>query len=156
MKKLLLLVVVATVGVVAWRWQSNAKETPSDARLVTDRLWIDHLPRNDRDVFQAFAALSEEPMGVFQETSVWKGSYEVFRYEGHGDELRIVFPQNGDRETVRAKARTCNEGGMDYCLELSGTKRGAKRYYSRKGWEIGSLADEQAQADALAHQTPAE
>ena len=25
---------------------------------------------------------------------------------------------------------------MDYCLELTGTNRGVKKYYSRKGWEI--------------------
>jgi hypothetical protein len=41
---------------------------------------------------------------------------------------------------------------MDYCLELSGASRGVKRYYSRKGFEIGasaSVEDARALVDAL-------
>ena len=30
---------------------------------------------------------------------------------------------------------------MDFCLELDGASRGAKRYYSREGWEIGQAHD---------------
>jgi hypothetical protein len=151
MKKLLVLVVVSAVGVGAWRWHSTPADSGSDAHLVQDRIWIDHVPKNDRDTFQVFLALTEQPVGIYQKTSAWQGSFEIFRYEMHGGELRVIFPQNGDRETVRAKARTCSEAGMDYCLELSGGTRGAKRYYSRKGWEVGSLADEQTKLDELAH-----
>jgi hypothetical protein len=150
MKKLILLAVVAVVGVGVYRWQTRSAEVPGDASLIQDRLWVDHMPRSERDSINIFAALTEQPVGVFQETSVWSGKYELFRYEAHGEELRIVFPQNGDNEKVRAKARRCNEGGMDYCLELSGSSRGVKRYYSREGWEIGSLADEEAKARELA------
>ena len=149
MKKLLVLVVVSAVGVGAWRWHSTSAVSTSDAKLVQDRIWVDHVPKNDRDVFNVFLALTEQPFGIFQQTSAWKGSHEIFRYEANDGELRLVFPQNGDKETVRAKARTCNEGGMDYCLELSGSSRGVKRYYSRKGWEIDSLAGEQTKIDEI-------
>jgi hypothetical protein len=30
---------------------------------------------------------------------------------------------------------------MDYCLEIEGASRGVKRYYSREGWEVGSVRD---------------
>ena len=91
---------------------------------------------------RVFAAISEHSVGVFQATSQWRGAYEAFRYEASGGEMRLVFPQSGDRETVRVKARRCNEQGMDFCLELDGASRGAKRYYSREGWEInGSNVD---------------
>jgi hypothetical protein len=73
----------------------------------------------------------------------------LLRYEGSGGELRLVFPQTGDRETVRAKARRCDEGGMDFCLELDGASRGVKRYYSREGWEIGGNHDLDAIARRL-------
>jgi hypothetical protein len=150
MKKLLVLLMVSAVGVVAWKWRGGADAEPTNAKLVVDRLWIDHVPTSDRDTFQLFAALTEDPVGVFQQSSVWQGSYELFRYESQGEEYRMVFPQNGDKDTVRAKARACKEAGMDYCLELSGTSRGAKRYFSRKGWELRSVADEQALAAELA------
>ena len=115
-----------------------------DAELVTNRLWVDHIPRNDRDMAQVFAAITEEPLGVFQAASQWKRQAELFRYEAHGEEFRLVFPQNGDREKVVMKASRCNEAGMDYCLEVRGASRGVKQYYSRKGWEIDSMSELQS------------
>ena len=60
-----------------------------------------------------------------------------------------MYPQSGDKERITAKARPCDDRDMDYCLELDGGSHGVKKYYSRKGWEIGSLADEQAKVREL-------
>ena len=140
MKKAVLLVIAVVVTVVSlWSWKHAAR--PGENRLVADRIWIDHIPRGERDTFRVFALVSEHSIGVFQATSQWRGAYEAFRYEAGGGELRLVFPQTGDRESVRAKARRCSEQGMDFCLELDGASRGAKRYYSREGWEIGGGHD---------------
>lgn len=142
MKKFVLLMILGTAAMASiWSWQRPDHEVELDRRLIADRLWIDHIPRNDKDVIHLFAMLSEQSAGVFQATSQWRGNYEVFRYEAQGGELRLVYPQTGDRETARAKARRCNEGGMDFCLELEGASRGVKKYYSRKGWEIDGAPD---------------
>ena len=152
MKKSLLVLIVAGIAVMGvWKLRTDHRVESDDDKLLTDRIWIDHMPRNDRDVIQVFLAITDQPMGIFQAASQWKGSYELFRYEAQGDEMRIVFPQTGDREKVTAKARRCNERGMDYCLEMSGASRGVKRYYSRKGWEVGAdlrpdQLDDQVQA----------
>ena len=74
----------------------------------------------------------------------------MFRYEQHGNELRMLFPQTGTRDRVKAKATECDRGGMDYCLELQGASHGVKRYYSREGWEIGSIRDVNTLARTLA------
>ncbi|HEY1556673.1 MAG TPA: hypothetical protein VGF94_17680 [Kofleriaceae bacterium] len=153
MRKLVLVVVIAGLGFGAWKWhaRATARATHGEAKLVQNRLWIDHVPKNDRDTFQVFATLSDEGIGIFQATSAWKGGYEAFQYEANGDELRAVYPQTGDKEKLHATARRCNDGGMDYCLELSGSSRGVQKYYSLEGWELDSLADEQAQVRALEH-----
>ncbi|MGE0549077.1 MAG: hypothetical protein AB7O24_18925 [Kofleriaceae bacterium] len=152
MKKAILAVgLAATASYGAWRWWSSEPAT-ADANLTLNRVWIDHIPRNDRDMIQIFVAITEEPIGVFQQTSQWKMSAELFTYEAHGNEIRAVFPQNGDREKISAKATRCNENGMDFCLELSNATRGVKRYFSRKGWEIegaSTLDDIQHRADKL-------
>src|SRR5688572_2572817 len=98
-KALLAMVAVTCAGVGVYRWQSDApaKATATDDDLITDRLWIDHLPRNDKDMIQIFAAITEEPVGIFQATSQWKGEFELFRYEKSGNELRVVFPQTGTK-----------------------------------------------------------
>jgi len=142
MRKTILVVVVISIAVVAvWR---SAQPGPSAARpdrLLLDRIWIDHIPRTDKDTMQAFIAISEDTRGVFSASSQWRGSYELFRYEARGAELRIVYPQTGEREAVRATARRCAERDMDFCLEIKGASRGVKNYYSRKGWEIEHARD---------------
>src|SRR5262245_23383620 len=98
MKKLLVMAVIATAGYGVYRWRKHeAPVVKHDKSLVKDRLWIDHMPRSERDTIQAFAALSEQPVGVFQSASMWKGAYELFRYESNGEEFRIVYPQSGER-----------------------------------------------------------
>jgi hypothetical protein len=143
-KPLLTLALLGTLSYGAYRmFGSESKPAPvaqaaETEQLTLDRIWIDHIPRNERDTIQVFAAITEEPFGVFQAASQWKGAYEMFRYEAHGDELRVLYPQNNDRETVKHSARRCNEGSFDFCLELKGG-RGVKKYYSRKGWEIENV-----------------
>ena len=138
MKKLVLLVILGTVATASvWSWKRTSEPVATDNKLIADRIWLDHLPRNDRDTVNVFAMLSEHSVGVFQATSQWRGNFEVFRYEASGGELRMVFPQTGDREKARTKARRCNEGQMDFCLEIDGASKGVKKYYSREGWELG-------------------
>ena len=144
MKKLALLSIVAAAVYGGYRMRPHHH---ADKSLVHDRIWIDHMPRGERDTFQAFLLVSDQSVGVFQATSAWKGQYEAFRFEQAGDEVRAVYPQTGDRERFTVKARECREQGMDYCLELDGGTRGVKRYYSRKGWEIdGAARPEQLRA----------
>jgi hypothetical protein len=138
MKKSLALVVVASVAVVSvWSLKRAGEPAVAANRLLADRIWIDHIPRSDKDTINVFAVISEHAAGAFQATSQWRGNYEVFRYEAHGADLRLVYPQTGDREAVRAKARRCTDQGMNFCLEIEGASLGVKKYYSRDGWEIG-------------------
>jgi hypothetical protein len=146
MKKVLIVAALAALayGGVRMLWGHGDEAAPAEAvatddRLALDRLWVDHMPRNERDVFHLFAAITEEPIGIFQATSVWKGSFEMFRYEAHGDELRILFPQDGSREKTKVKATACSTRDWDYCLEISGSSRGVKKYYSREGWELDGV-----------------
>jgi hypothetical protein len=141
MRKAVLLIAVVAVAVCAWRWRSADAPAAAPSRLVADRIWIDHIPRGERDTIQAFFANSKDALGLFAASSQWRGRYELFRYEAAGAELRVVYPQTGERETVRTNARRCAEDGMDFCLEIQGASRGVKKYYSRKGWEIDPASD---------------
>lgn len=157
MKKPVVLVVLIAAVVSVWSWQ-RGEPAAAPARLFADRVWIDHIPRSDKDTIQVFLAVSEHATGVFQATSAWRGSFELFRYEASAGELRVIYPQTGEREAIHVKARTCSERDMDYCLELDGASRGVKRYYSRKGWEIERGRDLDAarlQVEALRQQLAA-
>jgi len=132
-KKPLLILGLVVVGVLALaRWTMG----PGGDVSVFDRIWIDQLPSKPRDTGNAFAAVTKQPLGVFQSASQYKGSYEIFSYKASGDELQVVYPQTDEKEKIKVRAWKCKEGDMDYCLELSGSSRGVKRYRSRRGWEI--------------------
>jgi hypothetical protein len=136
-KKPLVILGLVVVGVLALaKWEMGSDRNVSEPGLVLDRIWIDQLPSKPKDTANVFVAVTKQSFGVFQSGSQYKGSYEVFNHKASGDELRIVYPQTDDKETVKARAWKCNERGMDYCLELSGSNRGVKRYRSRRGLEI--------------------
>ncbi len=150
MKKLVVTILIVGLGVMGWRWHARPAAVDGDS-LVADRLWIDHLPRNERDTIHVFAVLTEEQIGLFQSVSAWQGAYELFKFERSGDKLRAVFPQTGSKETFAVRARRCDEGSMDFCLELSGGNHGVKRYYSMKGWEIENTAAERRLLETVTH-----
>jgi hypothetical protein len=155
MKKPLVALGAVAAGALAirlWAGAGSDDGAASDPSLLLNRIWVDHMPRGEKDTVNVFAAVTRQAMGVFQAASRWKGSYEVFQYEAHEGELRVVFPHTGEKQRVRARAWTCNEHGMEFCLQLSGSSRGVKRYYSRKGFEIGASAsadDARARVESL-------
>jgi hypothetical protein len=144
MKKLLLAVAIAaTVYAVA----NRGGHSQHSSGLAFDRIWIDHMPRGERDMVGVFVAMDDYAIGQFISTSRWAGMFEAFQYEAHGDELRAVFPQTGKREKMTLKAAACDKSGFDYCLEITGSDHGAKRYYSQEDWVI----DRSANLDARVH-----
>jgi len=131
MRKTLLLVAVGTLAVV------GLARRAAPSKLMENRLWIDRLPAGPRDTVQLFVALGDEATGIFDASSAWRGSYELFHYELQGDQLRIVYPQTGEAETARTKAARCDAPPpMELCLEIDGASHGVKRYYSRDDWSI--------------------
>ncbi len=145
MRKVLVAAAIAATGYGVWHWQAE----PATRDVVRDRLWVDHVPRSERESFKVFVVMKDRPFGAFHDGSLWKGSYERFRYEMQGSQIRMLFPQNGDRENVRLNVSRCDQDGMDYCLQLDGSSRGVKRYYSREDWVIRSLDDADAKLRTL-------
>jgi hypothetical protein len=152
--------------VFAWRWSrsssssTDAVDAADDGGVrVAQRFWIDHVPSSDRDAISVFVLIDDEHVGVFQKSSAWRGAFEVFRWTGRPGDIQVLYPQTGEKEVIRAKARRCNASGMDFCLELSGNSRGVQRYYSKKGWEIDAHdapAAEQQAARLLSQMSPLE
>jgi hypothetical protein len=150
MKKLLVLAAISATGYGVYHWHGHSQTEPErDNELVRDRIWIDHLPRNEREPIETLVILKKQAGGVFNTASRWQGKYEMFRYEMQGGQIRMDFPQTGERDRVRVWATKCNERGMDYCLKLQGNSRGVEQYYSREGWDVRSLDEARAKIDAL-------
>ena len=116
--KVVLAGVLVAGGAMAWKARGHhavhATDSESQA-LVVDRIWIDHLPENPRDKVKVFVAFSEDKIGVFNESSQWEGSFELFRFRQDGDELRAVFPQSDKKESISTAAKACErDDGMEF------------------------------------------
>ena len=159
MNKLLVVAGVAGLGIGAWRVKAHYDATDGGQnKLLVDRIWIDHVPRHERELINVIALFSEHKVGVFDQRSAWTGSFEAFKYSRGEGKLDAVFPQTGSKEQYTVKVRTCTDNGMDYCLDIDGGKHGVNHYYSKKKWVIRDVASEQQlveqiSADAEAHDT---
>jgi hypothetical protein len=158
MKKLLWILVLVVAVYLAWRWWRGPGDAATADRgqsLFYDRVWVDHLPRSETDAFDIFAAITEQPVGVFDHRSQWKGEWELFRHEARGDgQLELLFPQSKSKSRLSYRAWKCSEQrDFDFCLEISGG-RGARKYYSQRGWEIGSVEAARAVETRLLGEAP--
>jgi len=164
MKKLLVLAVISTCAFAGWRvlrGGGGPGAAQDGGGLVLDRIWIDHIPKHDRDQVSVFAAITDEPIGVFQTASAWKGHFELFRYEAHGDEIRIVYPQDNYRERVRTRrsgaARTASTTASSSTARATAssatTRARAGRSTARRGPTRSARAwtPRCSQSDARAH-----
>jgi hypothetical protein len=140
MKKVLLVAAIAAVAFGGWKWRQHGAQD-SRRNIALNRFWIDHAPANERDPFNVFVAHTPEGMGGFAEETLWRGQIERFRFDIDGSVMHAVFPWSGTHEDITLSARPCHDEGMDYCLELSGSTHGVKRYYSRVGWERKGTED---------------
>ncbi len=163
MKKILFILLLLVAAYFVWRWWNSDSRSADAGRgkeILFDRMWIDHLPTKETDTCQIFAAVTEQPFGVFQSSSAWKGAWELFTYDDKGDgKVVFKYPQTSESERASYRASRCDEKGFEFCLEIAGASRGVKRYYSRKGWEIGGTPDAMAalharEVELLHHPVP--
>ncbi|HTR54421.1 MAG TPA: hypothetical protein VMJ10_27200 [Kofleriaceae bacterium] len=135
MRNLTLAACLVAVGYGGWRWKHGADTDTRARNLAVNRFWVDHMPANERDPFKVFVVSTPEGLGGFAEETQWRGQIERFRFDIDGNVIHAVFPWSGTREDITVNARPCDEQGMDYCLELSGSSHGVTHYYSLTGWE---------------------
>ncbi|MCU1277732.1 MAG: hypothetical protein JWM53_1278 [bacterium] len=135
MKKLLVAVVLMMLGGVAWR--AVMRDAP-EPKLLFGRFWVDHEPRDDKDKFQAVYVDGDHPFGHFAARTVWTAQLEFFHYHVIPREdgvIDLLFGNTRERQRVRYVARRCGDNGFDFCLDITGSSRGVKRYYSKKEWQ---------------------
>lgn len=126
---------VLALGLLVGGWRALGR-APADKKVLIGRIWVDRLPKKDTEFFEVFLAIDERPVGIFQRQSLFEGAYAMFGYEADDSRIRIMFPQDKSKHDVKYEAKACTEDGFDYCLSLDGAPRGAKKYRSKKGWEV--------------------
>lgn len=103
-------------------------------RLLVDRSWIDHNPRDKADRIYVYRFTPSMGGGVFQDRTLFVGSFELFFFTVEGSTLRFLFPQNGDKREATFRIEKLPRTGrddFDLRLTLTNSPRGPAVYY---GW----------------------
>jgi hypothetical protein len=148
-KNVVAIAVIVLAGVLGWRLLGRPSAAKTPSKLAFDRLWVDHMPASEDDAIHALVLPTGGP-AAFAEQSRWHADVQRFRFDVDGDTLRAVFPWTNTRETITVNATECREpGGMDFCLDVTGSTHLQQRYYSRTGWSRKDVAVDTSSQKAL-------
>jgi hypothetical protein len=102
------------------------------AKLLENRNWIDHWPQSESERLFVYRFTPNMGGGVFQDRTLFKGTFELFVYEVHDYQLRIRWPHTKSRDDVTFHIeRVKGPHPFDLRLELRGSSRGPAVYYGR-------------------------
>ncbi|HLU65104.1 MAG TPA: hypothetical protein VKZ63_02440 [Kofleriaceae bacterium] len=102
------------------------------ARLLIDRNWMTSWPTSETERLNVYRFTPSMGGGVFQDRTLFRGTFELFTYQIDGEHLTIQWPHSKqeDRMVFRID-RVKGPAPFDLRLELSGTSRGPRTYYGR-------------------------
>jgi hypothetical protein len=111
---------------------SKSNDVPDDEarRLLLDRNWIDRMPETERDRLHVYRFVPSMGGGVFQDRTIFKGTFELFMFETAADEIRFNLPET--KQKVVSKFRIEKVDGpepFDLKLTIPADPRGPQVYY---------------------------
>jgi hypothetical protein len=110
---------------------SSPKLSADDARdVLIDRNWIDRMPETTTDRLHVYRFVPTMGGGVFQDRTLFKGTFELFTFETNADEIRFNLPET--HQKIVSKFRIENVDGpkpFDLKLTIPADPRGPQVYY---------------------------
>jgi hypothetical protein len=129
------LVVAALMASACSRTAATHALPPDQAKaLLIERNWLDRLPQKVDDKLQVYRFVPSMGGGVFQDRTIFFGTFELFTFEADGARIRFNLLHTGDKRvspyTIEELA-TPGPEGVDLQLTITDDPRGPKRYF---GW----------------------
>ena len=126
---------IAVLAACSSSGSHKSKDIPDGEarRLLLDRNWIDRMPETERDRFHVYRFVPSMGGGVFQDRTIFKGTFELFQFETAADEIRFNLLETHDK--VVSKFRIEEVDGpepFDLKLTISDDPRGPKIYYGMR------------------------
>ena len=140
-RRILLLLLTAAAASAACSSGHRTREVGPDdaARLLLDRNWIDEMPQSPKDRLHVFRFVPKMGGGVFQDRTLFKGEFELFRFKVAKDAIKFDFPDNRERmETSYTIEDVDGPEPFDLKLTLAKSPRGPRVYYGMRR-ETGDL-----------------
>src|SRR5689334_21389810 len=148
------IVALALASTLALAACHDADAQRVDWTVVQNRLWIERMPKDARDMINQLVLLDDEGqrVGASMKCSRFRYFIDVLAWQGRGDELRVFFPQTREERRGTVKAWNCTGKAPDpfeLCLEVQPAEGQKRIYFSKKDWVIESVDQAQALTKTL-------
>src|SRR3954466_9486713 len=118
------------LATVACSRKSSEISTDQAKHLLLDRNWLDRMPETERDRLHVYRFVPSMGGGVFQDRTLYKGTFELFSFKVDGD--RIQFQLHETKQDVTSAFRIERIDGpapFDLKLTIPDDPRGPKVYF---------------------------
>lgn len=155
-----LLCFAALGGAAGCRGKSTTATVPAEEarRLLLDRNWLDRLPQTPQDRLHVFRFVPAMGGGVYQDRTLFAGSFELFTFDHDGETLHFHLHHTGEEHTAGytiERLPVGNDNPLELHLHINDTPRGPADYYSIRGMQVAaSETDLEQSLQKLWPQTP--
>lgn len=114
-------------------------------RLLLDRNWLDRVPQTPRERLHVFRFVPSMGGGVYQDRTLFAGTFELFSFEHDGQRIRFHLHHTGEEASAPYTIeRLPGDNPLDLHLHIVDSPRGPHDYYSLRGMQARSPGPTQA------------
>jgi len=133
MRTMLLLAVGLTASAAACSHKSATLDRDEAKQLLIDRNWLDRMPENRDTRLHVYRFVPNMGGGVFQDRTLFKGTFELFKFAVTDGEIRFVLPETGDKVTSKFTIEAVDgPKPFDLKLSISDDPRGPHVYFGMR------------------------
>jgi len=113
----------------------SSQAVPADEakNLLIDRNWLDVYPQSERDKLHVYRFVPNMGGGVFQDRTLFKGTFELFSFSATGTEIKFTLHETHDEVTSPYTIEpVTGPEPFDLKLTITDDPRGPKIYYGIK------------------------
>lgn len=127
------LLLLALLGAACSSKTSDVIDDGEARKLLLDRNWIDRMPETHRDRLHVYRFVPSMGGGVFQDRTLFKGTFELFTFETAGDEIRFNLPETHQKVVSKFHIeRVDGPEPFDLKLTIHADPRGPQVYYGMR------------------------
>jgi hypothetical protein len=127
------LVIAALLVGACSRPATHALPPEQAKKVLLDRNWLDRVPQKIDDKLHVYRFVPSMGGGVFQDRTLYKGTFELFRFQTKGDEIHFDLPETHQEVTSRFRIEAVDgPAPFDLKLTIDADPRGSQVYYGMR------------------------
>jgi len=123
---------VLVAALAACSHKSSTLDASEARDLLIDRNWLDRMPETERDHLFVYRFVPNMGGGVFQDRTLYKGTFELFTFTTEGSKIHFNMPETKTEVTSEFTIEKVDgPKPFDLKLTIKDDPRGPHVYY---GW----------------------